>query len=407
MARQYSPKNFLRQAPNALLARYCQEKKVLAEVDFTALSETNIGPIYEAWDNLSSETRRSMENDFRNIDALACETGIKALIDAAQEEGEDLEPIFAEMDGFYDKAFWSFFEKESFFELSLLFVNADNLPIRYWRKRKDFPKVPALKDEASLRELGEAFSYYFRTTEGRGHACAIDYYHRNDRDYFFAYPEDYARTSIEWNQGALERRAHKPAFEVIAVYSQGQGTLDIFFHGTIKTVRDLQVIFARVILKTEIPPEEKDKRVYDLNGLKRRGFAFIYGPDTGINAVVIKKLRLSTLGSSSRRITLEAETSQGPESVYDLLEKVVRVDGAPECHQCQKIPLSLVNVTQAAVKVVFNHDRKRRSATRTFQVSYPNSCSLKQEGRDLAIRKMLVDSGLEPADSVDQEDIGL
>jgi hypothetical protein len=72
--------------------------------------------------------------------------------------------------------------------------------------------------------------------------------HRNALDYFFAYPEDYARTSSEWNQGALERRSHKPAFEVIAVYSQGQGTLDIFFHGTIKTVRDLQVIFARVIL---------------------------------------------------------------------------------------------------------------------------------------------------------------
>ena len=171
-------------------------------------------------------------------------------------------------------------------------------------------------------------------------------------------------------------------------------------------MRDLQVIFARVILKTEIQPEEKDKRVYDLNGLKRRGFAFIYDPDTGINAVVIKKLRLSTLGGSSRRITLEAEKSQDPEAVYDLLEEVVRVDGAPECHQCQKIPLSLVNITQAAVQVVFNHDRKRRSATRTFQVSYPNSCSLKQEGRDLIIRKMLVDSGLEPADTAAQETIG-
>ena len=92
MARQYSPKNFLRQAPNALLARYCQEKKVLAEVDFTALLETNIGPIYEAWDNLSSETRRSIESDFRNIDDLACENRVKALIDAAQEEGRTWSP---------------------------------------------------------------------------------------------------------------------------------------------------------------------------------------------------------------------------------------------------------------------------------------------------------------------------
>ncbi|MFW6149636.1 MAG: hypothetical protein ACOC6D_07250, partial [Atribacterota bacterium] len=89
MARHYSPKNFLRQAPNALLARYCQEKEILTEVDFASLSETNIGPIYEAWDKLPSETRRMMESDFRNIDALACENGIKAIIDAAIVEEED------------------------------------------------------------------------------------------------------------------------------------------------------------------------------------------------------------------------------------------------------------------------------------------------------------------------------
>jgi hypothetical protein len=92
MARHYSPKNFLRQAPNALLSRYCQEKQVLAEVDFTALTETNIGPIYEAWDNLPSETRRSMESDFRNIDDLACENGVKALIDAARRRERTWSP---------------------------------------------------------------------------------------------------------------------------------------------------------------------------------------------------------------------------------------------------------------------------------------------------------------------------
>ena len=51
------------------------------------------------------------------------------------------------------------------------------------------------------------------------------------------------------------------------------------------------------------------------------------------------------------------------------------------------------------------HDGRRRLATRTFQVSYPNSCSLKQDGRDLVVRKMLVDSGLEPAEAGAQETI--
>ena len=405
MARNYSPKNFLRQAPNALLARYCQEKELLAEVDFTGLSETNIGPIYDAWDHLPSETRRMMESDFRNIYALSTENGIRAIIDAAKAQGEDLEPIFTEMDGFFDKAFWTFFERQSLFEVALLFVNADNLPIRYWRKRKNLPKIPMHKDEIIMQEFADALSYYFRKNEGRGHDCTIDYYHRNGLHYFFAYPEDYARTSLEWNKGTLERRAHKPAFEVIFVYSQEEGALDIFFHGAIKTVRDLQVIFSRTILKTEIPPEEKDKGVYDLNSLKRPDFAFIYDPVSGINGVVIKKLRLSTLGGSMKRITLEADPSQNQEAVYDLLEEVVRLDGTTECPQCQKIPLSLVNITQAAIQVVFNHDGRRRPATRTFLISYPNSCSLKQDGRDLVIRKMLVDSGLEPAEAVAQGNI--
>jgi len=403
MARQFSPKNFLRQAPNALLARYCQEKGILAEPYFAGLLETNISPIFEALANLPTKTQKMVESDFRNIEALAGETGIQAILDVARDHGEDLAPIFAGMDGFCDKAFWTFFERPAVFATALLFVNADNLPTRYWRKRNRLPRVPVQKDKESLRIFAEALSYYFRENEGRGHDCIIDYYHLNGLDYFLAYPEDYSRISLEWNQGVLERRARKPAFEVIFIYCQAEGTLNIFFPGSIKTVRDLQVIFSRAILKTKIPPEEKDQKVYDLDGLKRRDFSFIYDPDSGITGVVIKKLRLSTLGGAMKRVTLEADASQNPDAVYNLLEEVVRVDGTPECHQCHKIPLSLVNVTQAAIQVVFNHNGSRRRATRTFQISYPNSCSLKQDGRDLVIRKMLVDSGLEPVEAVDQE----
>jgi hypothetical protein len=174
-----TPQKFLRQAPNALLARYCQEKEILAEVDFASLSETNIGPIYEAWDRLPSETRRMMESDFRNIYALSTENGIRAIIDAAKAQGDHLDPIFTEMDGFFDKALWTFFERQSLFEVALLFVNADNLPVRYWRKRKDLLKMPMHKDEIIMQEFADALSYYFRKNEGRGHDCTIDYYHRN------------------------------------------------------------------------------------------------------------------------------------------------------------------------------------------------------------------------------------
>ena len=63
-------------------------------------------------------------------------------------------------------------------------------------------------------------------------------------------------------QGFQTRPRH-PAFEIIFVYSQKDGTLDIYLSGDRKPVPDLQAIFADTILKAELGPDEKDERVYD------------------------------------------------------------------------------------------------------------------------------------------------
>jgi hypothetical protein len=54
-------------------------------------------------------------------------------------------------------------------------------------------------------------------------------------------------------------------------------------------------------------------------------------------------------------------------------------------------------VTQVGIKVTFAHNpTSKKPSTRSFDISWPNSCSLRYEGRDLIIRKMLADSGIEP-----------
>lgn len=49
MAQEYQPRRFFRNAPNRLLQRYFAARNVLTEVDFGALNETQVEPIYEAW----------------------------------------------------------------------------------------------------------------------------------------------------------------------------------------------------------------------------------------------------------------------------------------------------------------------------------------------------------------------
>ena len=74
-------------------------------------------------------------------------------------------------------------------------------------------------------------------TEGRGKNCVVEPFRRGELDYFFAYPEDYSQQSIEWVNGEFDRRPHNPAFEVIYVYSQKEGSLDLNFRGSYKCHR--------------------------------------------------------------------------------------------------------------------------------------------------------------------------
>ena len=153
------------------------------------------------------------------------------------------------------------------------FYHADTLP--YWRKRKNMRHRPAAVDDDSIRQLAAQIRNYSHCTEGPGNNCVVEPFRRGELGYFFAYPEDYSQQSIEWVNGEFGRRPHNPAFEVIFVYSQREGTLDLNFRGPRKAVEPLQGMFATTILMLdELPPDPKDERVYVLDLLGKLGFDF-------------------------------------------------------------------------------------------------------------------------------------
>jgi hypothetical protein len=395
MARQYQPRKFFRQSPNSLLERYFKIKGVLAEVKFEDLTEAKIESVYAAWLALPEKENRDIEKDFREIDSMATEGGTKAIIDEADSHGEELGPVLSELDSFHDRAFWTFLNRPDYWKGALQFHYADNIPSSHWRKRKNIPKNSALVEPENIWRLEQAISKYFHHKEGRGKNCRVECYQRNDLDYFFTYPEDYAQASIEWVENNFERPPRTPAFEVIYVYSQTDGTLDVFLRGNKKPITDLQKIFAENILNTELGADQKDEKVYHLNLLKQRNFQFVYEPGSGIEDVRVNKLRLSSIAGRKERIILEADPTYHPEAVFDLLDKLLN----------QSMRLSSYNITQVGLKVFFSPAAgSLKGKTRCFDITYPNSCNLKQDGRDLIIRKMLDDSGLEPKEKTETED---
>jgi len=389
MARHYSTKDFFRQMPNALLACYFHERGLLGELDFVAMKESKPDELFSAWLGLPDSQRNAMDAEFRDIFEMSCEKGFRAILDEAGFHlgGDDLSAFVEAMSALanhYERAMTTFLRYHAFWRGATRFFHADNL--LYWRKRKNFPQKAAAVDEPSIQQLAGLISNYFHHTEGRGKNCVVEPFRRGELDYFFAYPEDYSQQSIEWVDGEFDRRPHNPAFEVVFVYSQKEGSLDLNFRGAHKAIVPLQGMFAQAILKLdELPPDPKDERIYNLEPLLKRDFDFTHEPGSGIERVTVKKLRLSSRIKRGDRITLEADTSDKPDAVYALLDQLRK-----------SLPVNLYSITQVELAASVVVDENKPPKTVTIRITHPNSCSLKYDELGLKLRDMLEASGIEP-----------
>jgi hypothetical protein len=385
--------------PNTLLARYFQGRKLFTDLDFAAMKEGKPDDLFGAWLALSDAERNPMDAEFQSIFEMSCEKGFRAIIDEASWHfqktpgsiGDFVEKLSA-LQNHYERAMVTFLDHRILWKGATLFFHADTLP--YWRKRKNLRHRPAAVDEDSIRQLAELIRNYFHYTEGRGKNCVVEPFRRGELDYFFAYPEDYSQQSIEWVNGEFDRRPHNPAFEVIYVYSQKEGSLDLNIRGARKAVEPLQGIFASAILKLDkIPPDPKDERIYDLAPLMNKDFEFTFELANGIQRVMVKKLRLSSRVKKGDRVTLEANTSNNPHAVYDLLDQARK-----------SLPLSLYNVTQVELTAVVEVDADKPPKRIPIRITYPNSCSLKYDEIGLKLRAMLEASGIEPKEPEPSEE---
>ncbi len=385
MAGQYQHRQFFRRVPYKLLAQYFESRNTDLSVDFEKLRKTEVEPVFEAFTALPEEEQAAMEVNFQDINALANEGGIDALRnEAAFYEDETFPEAISTIDGLHAKTMWAFLHKPEYWKGASALLHADTVAGRSWKKRNDLPNVPPHVDEEDIQQLEKAISHYFNKTEGRGRNCKVEPYRKvgTGKEYFFAYPEDYGQSGVEWERNNLTTRSRHPAFEIIFVYCEVEGSLDIYAPKNTKAVPELQKIFAKAILKLDTLADGTiDKRVYDLDPLADPNFEFQFPSGSGISDAIVTKIRLTLKHGSRRRILLEADTKQNALAVYDLLKEL----NPPPYY-----------ITLVSIKAVFKAEQGKRAVSKTFNITHPNSCNLNHEGRDNIIRKMLAASKIEP-----------
>lgn len=371
MSRNYAPKTFLRQTPNAIIKEYFHRKDLLGGIDFDKLGETEIDPISEAIDNLPEKQRNSIEADFRQINEMACEIGVRVLIEEAESPFHNLKvsATLGEMKNHYERVFWLFLNHPKVFEVAFDLAYMDGLGS--WRSHKVGAGIAPAVDEKDKGNLADGVSEFYKK-QGRGKHCHVDNYLRQqpERHCYFVYPEDFAITEVGYDEeGKFSHLLRRPAFEVIFVYRPESGILEVSAKGKKEEITELQEIFCKTILGLDGLPN-LEKQHFDLSKFKDKALKFVTEPVDGIEKVTITMLRLDLPGMGSRKITLEAEPSRDDQPVYTLIETALNK---------QNIPLDNALITRAKIQIKFAATGGKKGKTLTFEISGSDRCTLRDD----------------------------
>jgi hypothetical protein len=402
MARQFTLKKCVTAFSNAQMQEYFDARKFPIRIDLRRLAEEDTKAIIDAIGALPPDSRAEVERDFQDAYGLGDEGGVKSILTEADDLGTDLAEHLSRIDGHEDKALWTLIHAPDAFEAARTWRTVEVLNFR--RHRKDLPKAAPPCGDDVKENLSKALVDFF-AKEARGRFCEVDILVREGvlnsdtgevkggRTLYCAYPEDYATTDIGYDDhGKRKRGTRRTAFEIIFQYFHDEGRLSLYAKGDKKRALALQRIFVDQVLDIEVPFDLRGDRVFELDGLKSPTLTFPTPPEDGVEYVLLKSLRLSIPGETGKRVTFEASenhngnSSAPAQSLHAFLQETLNQE---------KRPLDQYRITHATMQVKFPGKGHRGSVT--FAVTWPDSCSLRDEESHMKIKQYLKDWGIDRA----------
>ena len=364
MAHEYTPRHFLRLAPNGLLKAYFARRDELTSLGWLRIGDSDKKKriIYDAWQGLPPDRVLQIEGEFRAIFALATEEGARIM----HQEAAILDPkVATELAGcrnLVHKAFWLFLKYPDLFAHVSRCDHTDHLSSRSWKTRKGMPsREPNLGEEA-LMDLAADVGRFYWEKEGRGEHCRAEAFMRSDnRVYVFVYTEDYASTFIGFDEeGTFIRMQQQPAFEIVFAYDSAGCVLDLYVKGDKRLKRKLEEIFAHCILGVNMGPEPPDNDAYRLDRLKKRGFPLPTDPQDNIVMARIKTLRFLLPERDGLLVVDTPADAKASEAIYDSMDRFLLVS---------RLSQDSVRVGSATFQVILRRTNTGRLKNVEFNIS--------------------------------------
>ncbi|OWK41023.1 hypothetical protein [Fimbriiglobus ruber] len=373
MVRPYDPRSFLRHVPFPLLRTFFATQNIPLGIDWSHLEDGDVEPVFQVWIDLPPGDRERAEQMFRNIHDLADAVGTRMLVEEIYFQRFNPLPENPAY-GPHAVALQTLLTYPFLFHQVLQIRHADLLPGRYWHRVPGLlGRVPDAGPHACQR-LKLALANYFRLEQGRGHRVTVEYYPRPDgTHYYFCFPDDYTQTHVGHDlRGTLRRSPVRPAFELVYVFDPATGVLEMYAPGTKAIRAALETVFCGTLLDAQPPDEVPYNPAYQLDRLLDGAVPFATDPEDAVREVRVKKLRVS-FTRCRRRAVLEGDPEAPPEDVFAMLGDQFPAD---------RYPRGQMHVTQATFALCYRPTGGGRDRTLTFDVTYPNGCTLKNRPDD-------------------------
>ncbi|MCK6477373.1 MAG: site-specific DNA-methyltransferase [Phycisphaerales bacterium] len=296
MAKDFDPRRILRKVSNSLL-RVCFERNgVIEGIPWDDLGETQVEPIFAAWQKMPEDKRRHIHLVLLDINELADERGVRVLVEEIQRTAPDRLDEFHAITGQADRAMWTYLNVKMAFVVAAYFARAEALSTgRYWIKRNSLPKQAIAVTQDHREALKTALAEFYWDEQLRGRICEIEHYTRSGgSEYFFAYLDDYPDDPVVFDDdGHLVRSKERRVFDNVFVFNPGDGSLEMYAKGGKKVYEPLQQRFCKAVLGLDVGPADPQKPAYTLDHLLRPDRVMRTDPGDRIISVAITRVRLA------------------------------------------------------------------------------------------------------------------
>ena len=376
MTHGYDPRKLLKHISNRLLQALFVRYDALQELPWDELSETQIEPLFTAWQQLPDAKRKAIQVVLQDIHNLSDGRGLKIFTEELCRNFPQHTGTFAALEGRHDKALWGYLNLPQVFEQSALFARADALEGgRYWVKRNSLPRGQVAVDPQRISELQRELRDHYWPTEMRGKHCQVEHYDRsNGGQYFYAYLDDWPDKQLVFaDDGQMVPHNERLAFSNVFVFNPDQGSLELAAKGGAAAHLPLQQAFCRSVLGIDVGPADPQRPAYRLDVLLEPSFTFTTDPADRIAQVFLRSVRIGPALVAHHAVDyLEMKFSKGMElpAVIESIRHCVGPD---------------VFICRATFELLFLPDVDHRVKHMSFFVGIPNTCNLKSKPDEMRL----------------------